>query len=491
MSYKEQKEAFVTGHEGTTPFEVLLVCLSGPVGVACFQQVAARGAPSFRKSILLEAALVWFPMVLCQTKFLHPYGVALMAFQTTAAAILKRMNKTNETATTSTDAPPKKLDYVTICRSLILYLTFVAILAVDFRVFPRRFAKTEVAGYGLMDVGAASFCASAGLVSRVARGGESRARNGWNGKQLAHTLPLVALGALRIVVNKELEYQEHVSEYGVHWNFFFTMGVMAVVPPFLPGRGTWALPVALVGLYQTSLSFWGVQEYIESAPRTCGDGSSGICVPFFAANREGILGCIGYISIYLAGEYVGLRFVWQRKSLWSITITAWVLFGILAQCLTASRRSTNATFCLWAIAHNLVILAIVQTLDRCGKVPIVFEMVNKHGSPMFLIANLLVVRLAVRLEPSSLCESTGNLTFFCAPFAGAGEFDYTNSRDWRLASIDDCVWLHMSCWNDSDDVGHCDLYSCRWPARQRGENGLNDQSRWRHETPPIGPKHLR
>ena len=33
-------------------------------------------------------------------------------------------------------------DVMTIYRSSLLYLTFVAILAVDFHVFPRRFAKT-------------------------------------------------------------------------------------------------------------------------------------------------------------------------------------------------------------------------------------------------------------------------------------------------------------------------------------------------------------
>lgn len=348
--------------------------------------------------ILLETFLVWFPMVLCQTNFLYPYGVGFLTMQSILILVL-RLSSSSATRTTqsskNSNATCARLDFLTVYRSSILYLTFVAILAVDFKVFPRRFAKTEVYGYGLMDVGAASFCFSAGLVSRQAK----KRRSSLNWKQVLHTLPLVIIGLLRTWTNKELDYQEHVSEYGVHWNFFFTMGVMAIVPSLVPSilRGTWMLPTSILVLYQSALSIGKLQDYIESAPRICESGSDQNlpCISFVAANREGIFGCLGYLSLYFVGEYVGRDFLWNQKSLslWKPTIGLSMLFLAFSQLgsIPASRRSTNLTFCLWAAAHNVLLLALCDMIlvQKNGSLPIVIETVNRVGLPIFLIANLL------------------------------------------------------------------------------------------------------
>lgn len=58
---------------------------------------------------------------------------------------------------------------ITLFRSWITIISCVCILAVDFHIFPRRFAKTEVYGTGLMDTGVGFFVISNAIVSPEAR----------------------------------------------------------------------------------------------------------------------------------------------------------------------------------------------------------------------------------------------------------------------------------------------------------------------------------
>lgn len=58
---------------------------------------------------------------------------------------------------------------ITNMRSSLLVSTALAILAVDFPVFPRRFGKAETYGSGLMDGGVGMFTALMGVVAKEAR----------------------------------------------------------------------------------------------------------------------------------------------------------------------------------------------------------------------------------------------------------------------------------------------------------------------------------
>ena len=182
-------------------------------------------------------------------------------------------------------------DAITLYRSVMMTLTCISILAVDFTAFPRRFCKAEEGGIGLMDLGVSSFMFSSALVSRLARAPmplRAPAKHDTS-SLIKSVLPLFALGLVRFVTVSAADYQAHVSEYGVHWNFFLTMAVVTTIMWLLPLQQRLCLPVAaaLALLHQASLAL-GVRDYILHAPRTNG------C---FSANRECIIGSLGYMSI--------------------------------------------------------------------------------------------------------------------------------------------------------------------------------------------------
>ena len=63
-----------------------------------------------------------------------------------------------------------KRPFITNFRAYVNIAGAISILAVDFQVFPRRFAKAETYGTGLMDVGVGAYVVSNAIVSAEARG---------------------------------------------------------------------------------------------------------------------------------------------------------------------------------------------------------------------------------------------------------------------------------------------------------------------------------
>jgi len=189
-----------------------------------------------------------------------------------------------------------------------MIITCTSILAVDFNVFPRRFAKTESFGTSLMDMGVGSFVFAAGTVAARQQLKERFAQSSSFVERvktaMRHSLPLLALGIIRFWSVKNLDYAEHVSEYGVHWNFFFTLAllspVIAIIQPILRHIPSYCLlAFAIACCYEIGLYFTpDLKRYIILAERKEGD--------WLSQNREGVYSFIGYLAIFIAGMGVGM-----------------------------------------------------------------------------------------------------------------------------------------------------------------------------------------
>jgi phosphatidylinositol glycan class W len=352
--------------------------------------------------------------------------------------------------------PPKP--FLTSYRASMLISTIVAILAVDFRVFPRRFAKVETWGTSLMDLGVGSFVFSAGVVAarpilKDRAAGRSMPTYLRIFYSLRHSLPLLVLGVIRLLSVKGLDYAEHVTEYGVHWNFFFTLGLL---PPFvaasrgalllIPSHATLALLIGFA--YQAALETTNLTAYILTAPR----------VDLISMNREGIFSFIGYLAIFLAGQDLGMFVIPRRinsKSTASagverntllMTLAVWsaiwcALFAVTTSYnygfgWSVSRRLANLPYVLGVASFNSLLVLALCTVDTIffpatynatdpktekeaylTATSPVLRAYNRNGLALFLAANLLTG--LVNMTISTLDTSRRDAVIILMAYTGA------------------------------------------------------------------------
>ncbi|KAK9462327.1 GWT1-domain-containing protein [Lipomyces oligophaga] len=373
---------------------------------------------------------------------------------------------------------PKK-SFLTNYRGGMMVITCIAILAVDFRIFPRRFAKVETWGTSLMDLGVGSFVFSMGLVSarghlkdRFLRQSLSLPQSVW--RSIRQATSVLLLGLIRLVLVKAIGYHEHTSEYGVHWNFFMTLGFL---PPFvtalnflLPYISSSALSLGVGILYQVLLDFTPLTRFILTAPRT------GI----ISQNKEGIFSFFGYLSIFLAGQTAGfytlpstprhikLPFINKlaepgltasnplaasRRAMLVYLVVAGLSHAALFQVcikgfkMNVSRRIANLPYVLWVTSYNLLYILMYllvevlffpvpdapsAELSYDEMVPWGLEAINKNGLAIFLLANVLtgLVNMAVNTLEVRNLQALALLLMYSGVLAVAvGAF---RLRNWHI-----------------------------------------------------------
>ncbi|XP_072973751.1 uncharacterized protein At4g17910 isoform X1 [Typha angustifolia] len=298
-------------------------------------------------------------------------------------------------------------------RVFVVVVTCLCILAVDFKIFPRRYAKTETYGTGLMDLGVGSFVVVNSLVSKQARNFKSMS---WT-EALLSVSPLVFLGFARLISTRGIDYQVHVGEYGVHWNFFFTLAAVSILTSFISIHPKYCGIFGVIVLtgYQACL-LCGLSEYLISNERNAN---------IISANKEGLFSIFGYWGMYLVGVYLGYRVFFENHSsvkdnsiklatakVWAVFTLFWFSTIILDNYVErVSRRTCNLAYVTLVFAQNFQVLSILTLAELAfAKRNLVLEdAFNQNLLGSFLLANILtgMVNLSVdTLSASSITAFT-------------------------------------------------------------------------------------
>ena len=330
-----------------------------------------------------------------------------------------------------------------------MLLTCLAILAVDFKVFPRRFAKTELFGMGLMDIGVGTFIVSSAITSKYSRGIIDKSIS-FQSLFVGNRIFVLLLGISRMLAVKSLSYQEKVSEYGTHWNFFMTLYfVWALADIFhliLPRFMLIVVSLGIIGGYQFFLVNSSLTDYILSAPRD----------DFISANREGILSIVGLLPLYLLSEQFAFYLFHENKensledpsnavstgdskeplgSRWRILFSPplrqlmlklafsfclLLCLWILSTSVQAtSRRLCNLSYLLLILSLSVYLFLLTIIVDVVGGLGVQIRTLQYLCSfqlPIFLLANLITgaVNLSMRTIDAPAYEAMPILLTYAA-----------------------------------------------------------------------------
>ncbi|KAG0559069.1 hypothetical protein KC19_10G076700 [Ceratodon purpureus] len=424
---KRLKEGFVSNLEGTTmreiaamsallpAFVILRQCWPSPsgksseIGRSNEDSKSSQRWPNFWRSLALDCVVIVMPTVACLT-VLADWVYSILAAVSGLLFILissqRLQSSSPHGASVERDQDSSRKSYLSSYRFEMMLVTCVTILAIDFTVFPRRYGKTETYGTGLMDIGVGSFVVANALVSRQARNLPPSKHGG----VLRNTSPLLLLGFVRLILTKFLDYQEHVGEYGVHWNFFFTLAGVALLTSLISISPSRCLPLGIIilSVYQMLLSS-GLNVYLLSPMRGPG---------FLSLNKEGIASTFGYWGLYLISVRLGYLLNSKQTSVVhpvsslsnkeekrtvplrsGIVVGMWILDAILWGLAVwadyfverISRRTCNLAYVLFVLAQNFEVIGIfmlAEVLIPLREVALL-KVFDRNLLLTFLVANSL------------------------------------------------------------------------------------------------------
>lgn len=400
--YKNYHESFMENNHGSTATHTFF-CIFFTVQCSIYSSL--RSQKNENMQYIYEYIFIVLPLILAHTILSsHIYFLNIIIFILILYEFCTKFQKLEISKTLKLPNQfPKHLNSITCLRGLTYLITVCCILAVDFKAFPRYLAKTETYGFSLMDTGVGLFVLMSGLVHKDLSKNNLSVIVKSNTKFISI---LFFLGVTRYISVKQLNYHEHVTEYGVHWNFFFTLAFCKSLSTLFLLFWNRPLPISIITiLVHELLLYKGLGEWVFSnSART----------DLVSANREGISSCLGYVSLYLFAVSVknelNNKSVCRNMILIKLvlgSIFLWSLLFIVNSYFPISRTLANSAYCLYLKAVFVNIMTVMYFIEILSQdrekglrfdVPKIILAVNSNGLIYFLAANLLTgfVNLSIR-----------------------------------------------------------------------------------------------
>ncbi|XP_050237661.1 uncharacterized protein At4g17910 isoform X1 [Mercurialis annua] len=425
---KRLKEEFVSNLKGSSMLEIAALSslipllfvfqhsISSFYTNGCNVRIKKHHGSSYMAILTLDFLFLLLPTLFFLTVLAEWIFISAILL---AALIFTIAAKRVATSTCYSQGSLSLSSIISSYRVLVMAVTCLCILAVDFRIYPRRYAKTETYGTSLMDCGVGSFILANSLVSRQARSLSFVSLKA----SIQSTSPLLLLGFGRLLSTNTVDYQVHVGEYGVHWNFFFTLAAVSILTSIIrvPPQYSGILGLAILIGYQ----FWlvnGLNVYLLSDERGA---------DILSKNKEGIFSILGYWSMYLLGVQFGYYLFfgnqsstkmksikWARIRVLFFSLLLWLITVILDRHVeSVSRRMCNMAYVTLVLAQSFQVLAILMLSDFIAgsRMSLLEEAVNRNLLGTFLLANVLTG--LVNMSVDTLFSTTPSALFILLVYA--------------------------------------------------------------------------
>ncbi|XP_012849878.1 PREDICTED: uncharacterized protein At4g17910-like, partial [Erythranthe guttata] len=341
---KHLKEEFVSNLTGSSKLEIfsllanfsILILIRHCIGfnwISCGSvkkddnaATGGKGLKAYTLALIVDFLCIVVPYTLFLTVLADfTYGITILVF---VLLLFLRTFDRNRSSLLQEGYMDSVRVNISSYRVSMMLATSLAILAVDFKIFPRRYAKTETYGTGLVRTNAfnleyrkiycelqcatrfhkavytlfnalllilsvSSFCyifvsiifCRVMVIDRVLLISCLSMQSRTLQNALRSTSPLIILGFARLISTSSVNYQVHVGEYGVHWNFFFTLAAVAILTFIINVHPNYCgILGSLILIGYQALLLCGLNKYIMSEERK---------PDIFSQNKEGIFSIFG------------------------------------------------------------------------------------------------------------------------------------------------------------------------------------------------------